>query len=93
MRDRIIDALETFALVCEHRMFGLMVWVLIAVLQIYDAKWAVASVAGLMIFKTYLSGTWTRKGLNGNDKNGNGTVPAVGSGVHVSEHKSTGNPV
>ena len=90
MKKHALELMDTLAAICEHRFFGLLIWVGIAVSTALDNKLGVA--LGVTL-KTYLSGTWIKKGLNGNDKNSNGTVPAVGSGVHVSEHKSTGNPV
>ena len=70
MTDRLKAALDALAGLLEHRVFGLLVWVGIAVFQDYQDKqdFINASVAGLIVLKTYLSGTWERK------KNGNGNA-------------------
>lgn len=64
MKNYIIGFMDAVAAFCEHRMFGLMIWVAIAVLNEMEAQWAIRAVAGLLVVKTYLSGTWTKKGLN-----------------------------
>lgn len=83
---RFMDALATL---CEHPMFGLLVWVAIAVLNEMEAQWAIRTVAGLVVIKTYLSGTWEKK--RGNKPNedttptpnqpGDGGAPVVPPGT------------
>jgi hypothetical protein len=73
--------MDALAAICEHPMFGLIIWVAIAVLNEMEAQWSIRTVAGLLVVKTYLSSTWDKKRGNNETNNNttNVTVPPSGS--------------
>lgn len=70
IKSNVVLFLDGLSVVCEHRVFGLAVWVAIAVLNEMEAQWAIRTVAGLLVVKTYLSGNW-----NNRPPEGTKTVP------------------
>jgi membrane protein implicated in regulation of membrane protease activity len=86
--------MDALAAVCEHPMFGLMVWVGIAVLNEMQVQWAIRTVAGLVVVKTYLSSTWAKK-RDGNYEEDTGNRGAGGTpdGLHQREDETSRGPV
>ena len=76
MKNLTIRFMDALAAICEHPMFGLIVWVAIAVLNEMEAQWAIRSVAGLVVVKTYLSSTWDKKRGNNENMPTNPSTPA-----------------
>jgi hypothetical protein len=61
MKKRVLEFMDAVSAVMEHALFGLSVWVAIAVLNEMEQQWAIRTVAGLLIIKTYLSPSWENK--------------------------------
>jgi hypothetical protein len=91
MKAKIVAVMDGLAAIVEHRLFGLAVWVWIAVCTVIEHQ--VGMAVGVTL-KTYLSGTWVKKGNgNGNEKTSNGSASTPGSGLHVGVNEPKGSAV
>ena len=91
MKAKIVAVMDGLAVLVEHRLFGLAVWVWIAVCTVIENQ--VGMAVGVTL-KTYLSGTWAKKGNgNGNEKTSNGSAYTSDSGLHVSVNEPKGSTV